>query len=126
MGPDTYDLASLLRDSYVDISNESLSELIAYFLALKGRSGEEREFRRRFDLMIDGPSAESQLVWQGRLDGQAPDIDPVVYLDSADPDQLRPGQVATARITGAKDYDLIATIEELVPSEFAGGVDGPV
>jgi len=51
MGPDTYDLASLLRDSYVDISNESLSELIAYFLALKGRSGEEREFRRRFDLM---------------------------------------------------------------------------
>lgn len=51
MGPDTYDLASLLRDSYVDISGETLDELIAYFLALKGRAGEEAEFRRRFDLM---------------------------------------------------------------------------
>jgi aminoglycoside/choline kinase family phosphotransferase len=50
MGPDTYDLASLLRDSYVDISSQTLSELIAYFLALKGRPDEE-EFLRRFDLM---------------------------------------------------------------------------
>jgi ribosomal protein S12 methylthiotransferase len=75
----------------------------------RGRIGEPVQ------VMIDGPSVESPLVWQGRLDGQAPDIDPVVYLDSADPDQLRPGQVAMARITGAKDYDLIATIEELAP-----------
>ena len=34
MGPDTYDLVSLLRDSYVDISDAELDELIAYFLAL--------------------------------------------------------------------------------------------
>lgn len=51
MGPDTYDLASLLRDSYVDISSETLQELMAYFLALKGRAADEAEFRRRFDLM---------------------------------------------------------------------------
>ena len=37
MGPDTYDLVSLLRDSYVDIGDRELDELIAYFLALKGR-----------------------------------------------------------------------------------------
>src|SRR5882724_6330253 len=36
MGPDTYDLASLLRDSYVDLTDVELDELIAYFLALKG------------------------------------------------------------------------------------------
>jgi N-acetylmuramate 1-kinase len=51
MGPDTYDLASLLRDSYVDLPEETVSELIAYFLALNGRTGEEREFRQRFDMM---------------------------------------------------------------------------
>jgi len=51
MGPDTYDLASLLRDSYVDLPEETVSELIAYFLALKGRTGEQREFRQRFDMM---------------------------------------------------------------------------
>ena len=55
MGPDTYDLVSLLRDSYVDIADRELDELIAYFLALKTRDGAAAstadEFRRRFDLM---------------------------------------------------------------------------
>jgi aminoglycoside/choline kinase family phosphotransferase len=51
MGPDTYDLASLLRDSYVDLPEQTVDELIAYFLALKGESGTEAAFRRRFDLM---------------------------------------------------------------------------
>jgi aminoglycoside/choline kinase family phosphotransferase len=39
MGPDTYDLASLLRDSYVDLTARQVDELIAYFLALKGPAG---------------------------------------------------------------------------------------
>lgn len=52
MGPDTYDLASLLRDSYVDFTEESVSDLIAYFLALKGRGAAyDDDFQRRFDLM---------------------------------------------------------------------------
>jgi hypothetical protein len=54
MGPDTYDLASLLRDSYVDITDEALDDYIAYFLALRGGTPsreEALEFRRRFDLM---------------------------------------------------------------------------
>ena len=56
MGPDTYDLASLLRDSYVDLSSGHVEELIAYFLAIKHSAAgvsadEEAEFRRRFDLM---------------------------------------------------------------------------
>jgi aminoglycoside/choline kinase family phosphotransferase len=54
MGPDTYDLASLLRDSYVDIAERELDELIAYFLALKrtdAAAAAQDEFRRRFDLM---------------------------------------------------------------------------
>jgi len=51
MGPDTYDLVSLLRDSYVDLPEPTVSELLAYFLALKGQSGDQREFRQRFDVM---------------------------------------------------------------------------
>jgi aminoglycoside/choline kinase family phosphotransferase len=51
MGPDTYDLASLLRDSYVDLTPQHVDELIAFFLALKGVNGQDEEFRRRFDLM---------------------------------------------------------------------------
>jgi aminoglycoside/choline kinase family phosphotransferase len=51
MGPDTYDLVSLLRDSYVDMPERTLEELIAYFLALGGRAADRATFRQRFDLM---------------------------------------------------------------------------
>jgi N-acetylmuramate 1-kinase len=55
MGPETYDLVSLLRDSYMDFKEETVDELIAYFLALKGRITSNlaaiAEFRSRFDLM---------------------------------------------------------------------------
>jgi N-acetylmuramate 1-kinase len=55
MGPDTYDLVSLLRDSYMDFKEETVDELIAYFLALRDRlpaaPSATEEFRRRFDVM---------------------------------------------------------------------------
>jgi aminoglycoside/choline kinase family phosphotransferase len=56
MGPDTYDLVSLLRDSYVDFTEQQVEELIAFFLAVRGgrvdgEEEDETEFRRRFDLM---------------------------------------------------------------------------
>jgi len=50
LGPDTYDLASLLRDSYVDVSDRELDELIAYFVAVRDIA-DAATFRRRFDLM---------------------------------------------------------------------------
>jgi hypothetical protein len=58
MGPDTYDLASLLRDSYVDMTGEDSDTLIDHFVALK-REGcpavatpeWERAFRDRFEMM---------------------------------------------------------------------------
>ncbi|MGE3509723.1 MAG: aminoglycoside phosphotransferase family protein [Vicinamibacterales bacterium] len=50
LGPDTYDLVSLLRDSYVDLPDAQVEDLIAYFLALK-KCTDAPEFRRRFDVM---------------------------------------------------------------------------
>jgi aminoglycoside/choline kinase family phosphotransferase len=54
MGPDTYDLVSLLRDSYVDIPEETVDALIERFLIFRGAGRAEAttaEFRQRFDLM---------------------------------------------------------------------------
>ena len=39
---------------------------------------------------------------QGRLEGQAPDIDPVVYLTDCDPARYSPGELIRARIVGAR------------------------
>lgn len=51
MGPDTYDLASLLRDSYVDITEHRIDTLLDRFLMLANRLDERDAFRVRFDLM---------------------------------------------------------------------------
>src|SRR5687767_12845757 len=61
----------------------------------------------RVQVMVDGPSAEHELVWRGRLAGQAPDIDPVVYFTDANPEALRPGAVLQAEIVGSREYDLV-------------------
>jgi ribosomal protein S12 methylthiotransferase len=60
-------------------------------------------------VLIDGASPEHELVLQGRLEGQAPEIDPVVYLTECDPAQVKAGDLIRARIVGARDYDLLAT-----------------
>jgi aminoglycoside/choline kinase family phosphotransferase len=55
MGPDTYDLASLLRDSYVDLPDAAVDDLIDYYYALSRGTAATPDagaaFRRRFDLM---------------------------------------------------------------------------
>ncbi len=60
-------------------------------------------------VMVDGPTPDSDLVIQGRLEGQAPDIDAVVYFDQCDPATLVPGSLVTAIVTGARGYDLVVT-----------------
>jgi len=75
-------------------------DLVASRLA--GRIGDEVR------VMIDGPSPESDLVLSGRLEGQAPDIDAVVYLDGCDPSEFSAGEVVPAVVTGASGYDLVA------------------
>ena len=51
MGPATYDLASLLRDSYVDLDEEFVAEMAEEFRQ-RAAPGETRDtFQRRFELM---------------------------------------------------------------------------
>jgi ribosomal protein S12 methylthiotransferase len=59
-------------------------------------------------VLVDGPSAEHEMVVQGRLEGQAPDIDSVVYFTECDPAALTPGNLIQARIVAARGYDLVA------------------
>lgn len=70
--------------------------------AQKARRGEHVR------LLVDGPSSEHDLVLRGRLEGQAPDIDPLVYLTDCDPSAFSPGQLIDAEIVGSRGYDLLA------------------
>jgi ribosomal protein S12 methylthiotransferase len=78
---------------------------------LKKRIGE------RLQVMLEGPSKDTDLVWEARLQGMAPDIDGKVYItefegvnDAAD--LPAPGTLATIEITEAKDYDLIGRVTD--------------
>ena len=68
---------------------------------------QKRRVGAQVHVMVDGPAPEHDLVWRGRLAGQAPEIDSVVYFTDANPEDLRPGVLVRAEIVGARDYDLV-------------------
>lgn len=52
LGPNTYDLVSLLRDAYVDIGTDEVDDLVSAYLAQAQIGGQAAaDFWRRFDLM---------------------------------------------------------------------------
>jgi len=72
---------------------------------------------QRLTAMLEGPSKDTDLVWEARLEGMAPEIDGKIYVtdfegvnDAADLPQ--PGTLATVEITESNDYDLIARAVE--------------
>ena len=72
------------------------------------RGRQRRRIGERVRVLIDGPSAEHELVLKGRLATQAPDIDACVYLTECDPSAFRAGEFVEARIVGVREYDLVA------------------
>ena len=66
---------------------------------------------RAFDLLAQGESDETPLLWEGRTEHQAPEIDGKVYINDFGPfEHLTPGRFYRCEITGSHDYDLVAKI----------------
>lgn len=70
---------------------------------------------REVPVLIEGPSADSELVWQARLATQAPEIDGVCYISDPGEHPLRAGEIRRMRITEAYDYDLTGQIVDAAP-----------
>jgi ribosomal protein S12 methylthiotransferase len=62
-------------------------------------------------VLFEGESKESELLWQGRMETQAPDIDGCVLINDV-PDGVVPavGELVNVEITAAHEYDLIGRI----------------
>lgn len=62
-------------------------------------------------VLFEGESKESELLWQGRMETQAPDIDGCVLINDV-PDGVLPevGDFVNVEITEAHEYDLIGRI----------------
>ena len=83
-----------------------LMEQQAKIAARKNRELIGKEFR----IIIDGPSAESDLLLQGRLESQAPEIDGVCLINDSEIESVKSGDLRTVRITKAMGHDLLGTI----------------
>jgi ribosomal protein S12 methylthiotransferase len=75
---------------------------------------------REFPVLLDGPSSDSELVWQARLATQAPEIDGVCYISDAGEHPLRAGEMRTIRITVAHDHDLTGDLTNDMPIAVKG------
>jgi ribosomal protein S12 methylthiotransferase len=66
---------------------------------------------KEFDLLLEGPSTESDLLLEGRTAMHAPEIDGKVFLnDYPEGREPKEGEFYRCRITAAHDYDLVAEI----------------
>lgn len=64
---------------------------------------------KRLEVLVEGPSPESEHLLVGRHEGQAPDIDGVVYINDG---FGYPGELVTVEVTEAHDYDLVGRVVE--------------
>lgn len=63
------------------------------------------------DVLVEGPSDESEYLLMGRHEGQAPEIDGQVYLTlPPDGSPPAPGEFVRARVTHSAEYDLAAEV----------------
>jgi ribosomal protein S12 methylthiotransferase len=65
---------------------------------------------REVPVLVEGPSPDTDLLWQARMSTQAPEIDGVALINDFEGAEPVPGQMRLLRITVAHDYDLIGTL----------------
>ena len=62
-------------------------------------------------VMFEGESNESELLWQGRMETQAPDIDGCVLINDVPEDFApAPGEIVDVLLTEALDYDMLGRV----------------
>jgi ribosomal protein S12 methylthiotransferase len=71
----------------------------------------QQKIGKEFRVLFEGLSQESDLLWQGRLEGQAQEIDGYILINDA-PENFTPqiGEFYQVKITEAQNYDLIGKI----------------
>jgi ribosomal protein S12 methylthiotransferase len=101
---------------------ERRDELMSLQKKISARKLKTRVGRSEIAL-LEGVAAESEMLWQARLEGMAPDIDGKVYVNDIfaakggvfREDALpKPGDLVRLEITEAHDYDLVGRVTEIV------------
>ncbi|HVB36481.1 MAG TPA: 30S ribosomal protein S12 methylthiotransferase RimO [Candidatus Acidoferrales bacterium] len=86
---------------------------------------------KTFTAMLEGPSKDTDIVWEARLEGMAPEIDGKVYITEiagvTNAAQLPPpGTMARVEITEARDYDLIGRAVGIISADTTTPQDAQI
>ena len=106
-GSRAFDLAAKVPKRVIEQRRRALMKL---------QKGLSRQAKRAlvgqtFDVLVEGESAETPLLWEGRTQYHAPEIDGTVYLNDFGPlESLTPGRFYRCEVTEAHDYDLVARV----------------
>ena len=75
------------------------------------RQAKEHWVSRELDVLIEGESEETPLLWEGRSEFHAPEIDGKVYINDFGPfEELHAGRFYRCEIAEAHDYDVVARV----------------
>jgi ribosomal protein S12 methylthiotransferase len=116
--------ASFHLDAKVD--NRTIYNRKRKLMSLQRRISKARNRKmigREVDVLIEGPSPDTDLLWQARMSTQAPEIDGFCYVNDFDGQAPRRGEIRRMRITEAHDYDLIGTLQ--APTETIAAARAP-
>jgi len=104
--------ASFQLDAKVD--GRTIHNRKQKLMALQRRISKSRNRKmigREVDVLIEGPSPETDLLWQARMSTQAPEIDGFCYVNDFEGAAPHRGEIRRMRITESHDYDLIGTLD---------------
>lgn len=84
-----------------------------------------RKVGRSLPLLVEGRSEETDWLFRGRLESQAPGIDGQVLINDFEGREPQPGEFRWATITATGDYDAVARLEDRVIVERAAIASPP-
>ena len=106
-GADAFSLDSKIPHRTIESRRRRLMKLQQSI----SRKSKRNWIGRELTLLAEGPSAETPLLWEGRSEFHAPEIDGKVFINDFGPlDTLEPGRFYRAQVTESHDYDLVARV----------------
>ena len=103
----SYDLPDQVPAEVIEARYHHLMAL----LQEKSRARMARFAGQRIEVLVDGPSEETDLLLAGRHKGQAPEIDGTTYINDG---TARAGDIVEVEITETFDYDIVGHITRVL------------
>jgi ribosomal protein S12 methylthiotransferase len=68
---------------------------------------QKKQIGSRLEVLVERPGKSSDVLWEGRTQGQAPEVDGITFLTKG---SCRPGEIVKVQITEATSYDLYGEV----------------